>query len=89
MHSGKIFYILFRRINETFITVDDIYNQDTPDLLVQLAQKRVPGGIKLPKSPNFVTGIIVTDNFKKNKSYEKYKFKIWNVEKQTKLYAPW
>ena len=84
-----IIYILFRRIKETFITVDDIYNQDTPDLFLQLAKKRIPGGRKIPHSPNFVTGTIVTNNFKKNKSQEKYKFKIWDVKKQTKLYAPW
>ena len=84
-----IIYILFRRIKETFITVDDIYNQDTPDLLVQLAKKRIPGGIKIPHSPNFIDGIIVTNNFIKNIPKKKYKFKIWDVKKQTKLYAPW
>jgi hypothetical protein len=83
------FFITFEYIKETFITVDDIYNQDTPDLLVQLAKKRIPGGRKLPHSPNFITGIIVTDNFKKNKSQKKYKFKLWDDKKQTKLYAPW
>lgn len=84
-----IIYILFRGIKETFITVEDIYNQDTPDLFVQLAKKRIPGGRKIPHSPNFITGTIVTNNFKKNKSQKKYKFKIWDVKKQTKLYAPW
>jgi len=85
-----LIYILFNfLIKETFISVDDIYNQDTPDLFVQLAKKRIPGGRKIPHSPNFVTGTIITNNFKKNKSQKKYKFKIWNVKKQTKLYAPW
>ena len=84
-----IIYILFRRIKETFITVDDIYNQDTPDLFVQLAKKRIPGGRKIPYSPNFISGTIVTNNFIKNKPKKKYKFKLWDVKKQTKLYAPW
>jgi hypothetical protein len=85
-----LIYILFNfLIKETFITVDDIYNQDTPDLFVQLAKKRIPGGRKIPHSPNFITGTIVTNNFIKKIPKKKYKFKIWDVKKQKKLYAPW
>ena len=83
------YFITFDYIKERFITVDDIYNQDTPDLLVQLAKKRIPGGRKIPHSPNFITGTIVTNNFIKNIPKKKYQFKLWDVKKQTKLYAPW
>jgi len=83
------FRSIFEAIKETFITADVIYNQDTPDLLLQLAKKRIPGGRKIPHSPNFITGTIVTNNFIKKIPKKKYKFKIWDVKKQKKLYAPW
>jgi hypothetical protein len=85
-----LIYILFNyNIKEPFITANDIYNQDTPDLFLQLAKKRIPGGRKIPHSPNFITGTIVTNNFIKNIPKKKYQFKLWDVKKQTKLYAPW